>query len=206
MQSAISANEVLIIGDSFFAASHAITGFMEELARGAGVIAPGERYRDNSKLIENALSYMGNGIASQYTDAVAESPVSVVIMNGGGADALLSSCASPDTDCPAIEEAAAGARELFARMAQDGAVDVLYVFYPNPLDDPTRAMVDALRPLAQEACDTADLPCHWIDLRPLFEGHYDEYIEDDGLNPTTAGALATAEAIWAMMQRECIAQ
>jgi len=41
-----SANEVLIVGDSFFATSHHITAYLEDLARNAGTIATGERYRD----------------------------------------------------------------------------------------------------------------------------------------------------------------
>jgi hypothetical protein len=198
---------VLIIGDSFFAASHEITGFIEDLARSEGVLSPGERYRDNSRLLDNTLALAGNGIADQYADAVAESPVSVVIMNGGGADALVGDCETADEDCPLVADAVAAVEELLAEMEEDGVTDVLYVFYPEPMDaDSTRAIIGALRPLLQEACEAAPTSCHWIDLRPTFEGHYDEYIQTNGRDPTTAGAAATADQVWAVMRENCVAQ
>lgn len=204
--SELSSSEVLILGDSFFAASHEITGFIEDLARSAGALSAGERYRDNSRLINNTLALMENGIETQYADAIAESPVRVVIMNGGGSDALLGDCETPDADCPVLADATAAAEELLTRMSEDGVTDVLYAFYPNALDDVLRAKVDALRPLIQDACEATDSLCQFIDLRPVFEGNYDEYIGSDGLNPTTEGAAATAQEIWTVMQENCIAQ
>ena len=53
---------------------------------------------------------------------------------------------------------------------------------------------------------TRPLPCHWLDLRTVFAGHYAEYVQADQLNPTDAGARASADAIWATMQQYCIAQ
>jgi lysophospholipase L1-like esterase len=50
------------------------------------------------------------------------------------------------------------------------------------------------------------MPCAWLDLRPTFAGHYDEYVQADGLNPTAAGSQASAEAIAALMRDGCIAQ
>lgn len=202
----VDANEVLIIGDSFFAATHEITGFLEELARQAGALSTGERYRDASRLIDNALALMGNGIASQYAGAVAEGPVRVVIMNGGGADALLGTCDVPDASCPVVVQAVAAADELLQTMADDAVSDVVYVAYPDPLDDETKVIYDAMRPQLQEVCAAARTRCHWLDLRPTFEGNYDEYIRAGGLNPTSAGAQAVASEIWDVMQLHCIAQ
>ena len=58
----VSANQVLIIGDSFFATTHQITAYLENLARDAGAVSVGERYRDRSSLLSNALALSGNGI------------------------------------------------------------------------------------------------------------------------------------------------
>lgn len=63
-----------------------------------------------------------------------------------------------------------------------------------------------LRPLIRAACDSAPLPCHWLDLRPAFADHDAEYIQADELNPTDAGSRASADAIWAVMQQYCVAQ
>ncbi|HET9954081.1 MAG TPA: SGNH/GDSL hydrolase family protein [Polyangiaceae bacterium] len=203
---AVEANQVLWLGDSFFALTHQITGYLEELARGAGALAPGERYRDNSRQVDNTLALAGNGIAKQYDAGAADGPVKIVIMTGGGADVLLGSCDVLDSACPLLTQAVSGAQELLARMERDGVRDVVYVFYPDPLDAGLRAKVDALRPLIQSVCEASPVPCHWLDLRPTFEGRYDQYLQADGITPNDAGAQASAAALWALMRENCIAQ
>ena len=205
VKGAVPANELLLIGDSFLASSHQITAYLEDLARSAGTLAAGERYRDNSRLTANALAFGGNGIHDEYQAGVTEATVKVVIMNGGGADVLASSCA-PNASCPSLEAAAAAARDLFTQMATDGAQQVIYAFYPDPVDPSVRAQMDTLRPLVQSACAASPVPCAWLDLRPTFAGHYSEYVQVDGLNPTAAGSQASAEAIAALMRDQCIAQ
>jgi hypothetical protein len=200
----VGANQVVVLGDSFFAVSHEITAFLEEQARAAGALSPGERYRDNSSLLDNALE--GDGILQQYEEALAEAPVEVVIMNGGGADMLVRSCEPIEPECGAIVDATAAATDLFARMAEGGVAHVLYVFYPDPVEAELREKVDLLRPQIEALCADSPVPCHFLDLRPTFSGRYDEYILSDGMNPTTAGSEAAAGAIWAAMQQYCLAQ
>lgn len=204
----IVANQVLLIGDSFFALSHQIAAYLEDHARNAGAIGAGERYRDSSRLVGNALAFNGNGIADQYTSAHEDdADIRVVIMNGGGADALVDACDVPVAECPLLVDAADAAAELLSRMAADGVTQVVYVYYPDPQRADVLERIDALRPLIQEACQSSPVPCRFLDLRPVFEGRYAEYIiPGDGLNPTAQGSQATAGAIWAAMQELCIAQ
>lgn len=189
----VPANQVLLLGDSFFALRHEITAFLEDQARTLGILGAGERYRDGSSLLDNALAFMGNGIARQYEKAKSDAPAQIVIMDGGGADVLAASCDAGD--CPALDAAAAGARDLLAQLAEDDVREVVYVFYPNTVDEGLRSKVDVLRPLIENACQESAVTCHWLDLRPIFEGRLDELIEDDDLNPTAAGSQATAAAI-----------
>jgi len=203
--SGVTANEVLVLGDSFFAQSHQITAYLEERQRARGLLPSGERYRDNSSLIGNALALGGKGILDQYTRGTGEAPVKVVIMNGGGADVLLTNCA-PDPSCPAITAAVTAAHDLFAQMATDGIQNVVYVAYPDPRDTSVRARMDVLRPLLERECNDAPVPCRWLDLRPVFAGHDSDYVMADGMNPTAAGAKATADAIGSLMEDACIAQ
>jgi len=204
--SGIKANEVAILGDAFFATSHRITGFLEEAARQSGVLSAGERYRDYSNLTANTLALGGNGIASQYDSAVAESSVKVVIMTGGGADVLLGSCDTLSPECPLLVDAANAAADLLQRLAKDGVQHVVYVFYPDPADAKLRAEVDTLRPLLERVCQDSPVPCHWLDLRPPFAGNEATYLEPPGTSPTVDGARVGAQAIWSVMQQECIAQ
>jgi hypothetical protein len=203
---AIGANELVILGDSFFAADHGTTAFLEDLARARGAISAGERYRDYSSVLGNTLSLLGRGIADQYTTALAESPVRVVLMTGGGADALLGSCEVVSDTCPILTAAAAEASALLQRMADDGVEQVVYVFYPDPTDPELRAEIVALRPLLELSCRASPVPCAWIDLRPVFSGNEDTYLNPEGTVPTTEGARATAAELWSVMSARCIAQ
>jgi hypothetical protein len=202
----VEANQVLVIGDSVFAISHQITAFLEELARDAGVLEVGERYRDYSTIVDNALAMGGNGILNQYQRGMAEAPVEVVIMDGGGPDVLLSSCTAPVAECPALVDASVAAEALLAQMATDGVAHVVYMFYPDPVDAAMRERMDALRLLIEPICAASAVPCHWLDLRPVLSDPSAGYLSADGLIPTAAGSEATANAIWATMQRECVAQ
>jgi hypothetical protein len=200
----VTANEVLLIGDSFFATGHRIAAFLEELGRQSGALQPGARYRDNSSLVGNTLALLGTGIEEQYVTASAESPVGAVIMNGGGADVLIGSCDELTPDCPLLADAADAAQALLSRMAADGVDHVVYAFYPDPVEAELRGEIDALRPLIAAVCEASAVPCHWVDLRPVFEGKYDSYVEADGINPTVEGAQAAALAIWETMEQACI--
>ncbi len=203
---AVAASEVVVLGDSFFAASHLITGFLEERARQSGALAPGERYRDESSVIENTLALAMPGIEAQYATVSEESAVKVVIMTGGGADVLLGSCDSVSASCELLVAARDAASRLFERLAVDGVEHVVYVFYPDPADPGLRAKVDTLRPLLATACEGSPVPCHWVDLRETFAGKEATYLDATGTAPTAQGAEVAAQQIWDEMKASCVAQ
>lgn len=199
-------SEVVVLGDVFIAQDGAIIAELETLAREAGALASSDSYRDYASTTQNSLSMPGVLLLDRYTAAESESAVKVVIMNGGGSDLLLRTCGDPPTaDCPLMLEAVAGANQLLARMAADGVENVVWFYYPDPMDAQLLAELDVLRPLLEEVCATASVPCHWVDLRPTFDGHYAEYMQSDFV-PTAEGARAAAAQVWSTMQRECIAQ
>jgi hypothetical protein len=198
------ASEVVVLGDSYFATTHEVTGYLEALAREDGALSAGERLRDYSNLTSNALAWMGFGIASQYENAQAESEIGVVIMNGGGADVLLGSCDEVNAECPVIMDAARALETLFVQMNTDGVEQIVFVGYPNPVPDDISAKMSVLRPLLEQACSASAVPCVWLDLRPTIDGREAEFILPDGINPPSAGAEASARAIWNVMKESCI--
>ncbi len=193
-------NELVVIGDSFFATTHQITDELESLARAQGVLAADVEYRDYSNLTVNGLD--NGGIASQYSGAVTEGEIGLVIMNGGGADTLAATCEEAE-NCPALPAAVTALEALFQTMAADGVRQVVYAFYPDPVDTTIRERMDVLRPLVQAACAESPVPCVWLDLRDAFAGNYAEYVMADGLNPTDAGSRAAAEVIWSALPPSC---
>ena len=146
----------------------------------------------------------------QYTNAAKQAPVKVVIMDGGGNDMLNNTCSDPpNSGCPAIQNAVAAVKELFSKIGNDGVQSVVYFFYPENQKNPTqRAKIDVLRGLLAEVCTSAVSPkCYEVDdLRPVFEGHFTGTVLSDGIHPTAAGSQASADAIWATMRQNCIAQ
>jgi hypothetical protein len=90
-------------------------------------------------------------------------------------------------------------------MAADGVRDVVYFYYADPFEQPAiAAELAALRPLVRSACENAPLTCHFLDLRPAFEGHESQYYAPDGLVFNDAGAGAAAQAVFELVQRRCI--
>jgi hypothetical protein len=199
---------VVVLGDTFLSNTHEITGALEDLARESGALSTEESYRDYSSGLQSHLAAEPAGLSSQFAAALEDGPVKVVIMDGGGTDALMSRCPDPiAVDCPLIVDAAEGASLLFQSMEEAGVEHVVFFSYPDYVGDARiKATIDTLRPLLEDRCASAPLPCHWLDLRPTFAGNYDEYVLPDGRNPTTAGSRASAQAVWGVMQQHCVAQ
>jgi hypothetical protein len=190
----VPATRVLIIGDNLFAGPNPVGLELNASARAAGFLEEGEQLRDTSSATNCALSYMGGGIAQQYAEGNADGTVRLVIMTGGGMDAVFGTCAEANAECPVLVSAAEAAQNLLARMATDGVEHVLYLFYADPSVPGQKARLDVLRALIEPICRDAAVPCQLLDLRPVFEGNYDAYVAPDGL--TVLGAQATAGAAW----------
>jgi hypothetical protein len=126
-------------------------------------------------------------------------------------------------DCQAIVTKAIDAgTKLFLHMAQSGVKDAVFFFYPHvPTGtlvggtDPN-GMLDYALPKIKAACDGAyaqslaqypqtPIRCHFVDLIPVFEGH-PEYFAPTDIHPNSTGSKAMAEAVWAKMKTDCIAQ
>lgn len=197
----IKAKEVLFIGDSFLALSRGIPRAIEAHARAIGALGANESYRDAS-----VSGTVISQISQSYSTEQARSPVKVVIMDGIGNDMLMANCATPSDSCPAISNAVATTRALFGKMASDGTVqDVVWMWYPLVPNNPRlNALEQFIEPRIQGLCQASTVRCHWVPLAPVWAGH-PEYTSD-GLHPTAAGAQASADAVWARMQADCIAQ
>src|SRR5690606_31410074 len=99
-------SEVLVIGDSFIAITPEITREVERLARAADAIDESESYRDEAISGARLAGGASSSIPNQYTNAVSEGPVKVVLMDGGATD-----CQNNEPD-PAL----AAAEALFETM------------------------------------------------------------------------------------------
>jgi hypothetical protein len=207
MPTNLEPSDVLILGDVLIELS-VFTRQLEQAATAAGILTTGEHFRNNAMAVSSffATSTPAYSFDNQYSNARADGPARVIVMDGGATDVLNGPCAGMlSADCPAAQAAVAGAEALFARFAKDGVEHVVYFFYGDPVGNPTlEDGLDLMRGLLQNVCGRSPVPCHWLDLRPVFAGH-PEYVGSDGLVFTEAGASAAAAATFAFMQKQCVA-
>jgi hypothetical protein len=189
-QTKVTATDVVINGESFFAASN-IRDELNRLARRDSVIGSSESFRQvavSGALIAQILGYYRNAVPKP----------TFVISDGGGND-LMGSCPGNVATCPTVANTFATVKAYFDTMAVNGTKKVLWMRYPDPQGTSwatLKANQDLFNPLVKALCDTIKLPkCLWVDLRPVWEGHYTQYTTD-GIHATNAGGTATAEAFW----------
>ncbi len=192
----VPANEVLWIGDSWVIVPNGEPHTdVRDLARAAGAIGPSDDYT-----IGAAAATTMAQIAAEYSaqEATATKP-KVLIMDGGTWDTITNGTATAT-----INGVVSAFTQLLSRVATDGTVTaVIYFLVPELSNIPG---VATLHPLLQQACTNSTVPCHFIDLQPIWSGHTDYSTMTAPPVPTSAGATAMADAIWATMQTYCMAQ
>lgn len=193
---AVAANEVVWIGDGWLTTGLQVTTVRDQ-ARAIGAIGQNDDYVN---LAANGATI--STIASQYSAAAsATAKPKVLIMDGGTVDTIQAG-ASDAT----VRNVTSAFSQLLARIAADGTVShIIYIMVPEL---PAITGVTALRPPLQQACAQSAVPCHFIDLQPIWAegGGHPEYTASNGILPSTSGARAMAAAIWSTMQSSCIAQ
>jgi hypothetical protein len=184
------------MGESFYAISpQYIQNRIQDDARKAGSLGASDTYR-NVAVSGQTLSYVAN---TEWPNATSGGSVKNVIMDGGGIDAMSSSCSScPDTF-----------KTLLGKMATAGVTDVIYTRYPEPGSPPgsnatLKGNLDTLMPKMQTVCEGTTSPkCHWVDLRPVWQTND---VLSDGLHPTQSGGDHVGDLVWSEMVKYCMAQ
>lgn len=189
----VPAAQVVWIGDSWVTVPGSQLTRVEKAARTAGAIGPTDAYTNRA-----ANGTLMAQIAAQYTaQESTTTPVKVLIMDGGTLDTIMNDSAST------VASVASTFQNLLATIARDGTVtSVIYFLVPEL---PAIAGVAELRPLLRKACADSAVPCSFIDLQPLWSGAYTNDASG-GIFPNDAGAQVIADAIWGVMQSQCIAQ
>jgi hypothetical protein len=196
----VSAGEVLWIGDSWVLIPGSQHTGVRDSARMTNAIGANDDY-----VIGAAPATAMPMIASQYAAQEAgATKVKVLIMDGGTWETIQASGMGGSVSA-AVSGAASAFGDLLAQVASDGTVQhVIYFLTPELPGIPGVAM---LRPLLQQACAASAVPCHFLDLQPIWVNHVEEYTAPGAIPvPTDAGGTAIADAIWSLMQEKCIAQ
>jgi hypothetical protein len=191
---AVAAEQVLWIGDSWFTIPGNQRTHVEELGRAAGALGADEVYESRAEAASNFAA-----VVQQYDTAKADTTPRVLIMDGGTWDTILTN-GSPSTVARVIVDFS----DFLERVAVEGFVHhVIYMLVPEL---PMIPGVAELRPGLSEVCSNSNVPCHFLDLQPLWEGHPEYTSMPDGIQASAQGATVIAEQIWSIMRRECIVQ
>jgi hypothetical protein len=194
----VLAGEVLWIGDTWVLIPGTQHTRVRDLARATGALGPNEDYVNRAAPATDMAA-----IAKQYqTQQSGATKVKVLLMDGGTWDPFAAQMMNAPI-APAIDNAIDEFQQLLARTASDGTVmHIVYFLVPELSVVPGIA---AMRPRLQRACVESLVPCHFLDLQPLWLGH-PEYTAPDGIQSSEAGARVIADSIWTIMQDNCIAQ
>jgi hypothetical protein len=199
----ILASDVVWIGDSWVTIPGTQHTRVTELARQAGKLGAGEDYSFD---LPQAAADMA-AIAEQYeTGQARATKIKVLLMNGGTWDPIAANLTGASVSA-AIDTAISNFRALLGKIASDGTVEHIVYFLQPEL--PTIPGVAVMRPQLQQACEESVVPCHFLDLEPLWQQRSDDepsYTADDGIQASIKGGTVIGEAIWKIMQAECIAQ
>ena len=194
----VLAGEVLWIGDTWIQIPGTQHTRVRDLARAAGALGSSEDY-----VIRAAPAADMAAVAEQYqTQESGPTKVKVLLMDGGTWDPIAAQMMNAPI-APAIDNAITEFQQFLAGVKGDGTVKhIVYFLVPELAAVPG---VASMRPRLQQACAESLVPCHFLDLQPLWLGH-PEYTAPDGIQSSEAGARVIADSIWAIMQNNCIAQ
>lgn len=215
--------EVVFIGDSYSdypIAHQSLASFMEKLAVKDNALAQGDTYRNLAEA-GTTLAAPPAAIQSQWEGTKSMTPIKAVVMTGGGNDVLINNqqCRPEGSeerpDCKEVVQASLdAAKTLFESMKATGVSDVMYFWYPHipgglltggergvSISDYTYPMLEDLA----KASSTDTFHVYTVPTVDIFEGH-PEYFYSDGLHANDTGSAKIAEAVWAVMKDNCIAQ
>jgi hypothetical protein len=203
-QSQVKASEVLWIGDSWVTDPGDQHTRVRDLAFKAGAIGPNDDY-----VIAAAPGEDMAKVADQYSSRqTSTKKFKVLIMDGGTWDPI----AYGVTDTT-INNVVNTFKQFLSTVGSDGTVEhIIYFLCPELTGHPNAIPgVKALRTPMQAACEESailhSVPCHFLDLQDLWAGHYADYTNSlNNIQASSTGARIIADAIWGIMQKNCIAQ
>ncbi len=190
----VAANEVLWIGDTWIL----IPGTQHERVRDHAILAraleAGEDYENRAE----PSTFLSDIVGQYEAQQAGQTKVKVLLMDGGTFDTIVA-----DGSAASVMAVASEFEQFLTKVASDGTVEHIVYFLMPEL--PMIPGVAELRPYLRTACDASTVPCHFLDLQPLWEGN-PNYTDGSGIQASEAGATVIADEIWKIMQANCIAQ
>lgn len=185
----LKGTDLVINGESFFAASN-IASELTRLARQDGVLPQNESFKQIAVSASSISQILG------YYKSCDPKP-KYLISDGGGIDLMNGNCS--DENCSTIKNCKATLLDYLSEMKKGGTKKVLWMIYPDPQGDTwsnLKKNQDIWARVVPPIIRASEEPKGYvIDMRSIWEGHYNEYTTD-GIHCTDAGGRGSAEAFW----------
>lgn len=194
-QTKITGTDCVVNGESFFAASN-ICSELSRLAKADGILASNDNFKQ--------IAVSGTNIATIFNQYKNCNPKpTYLISDGAGIDLMNGNCT--DANCTVIKNCKATLLQYLEAMKTSGTKKLLWMIYPDPQKNYSGTLKtnqDIWAKVVPEVMATITTPkVLLVDLRPVWQGHYDQYTSD-GIHATNAGGTATAEAFWKAMKED----
>ncbi len=187
-----SQTDKMIIGDSVFALSGDIHRYLQnDLNETINTHA-----RSGCQMIGgNLICSRRYAIPTQYANA-SKRGIKTVIMNGGGNDIQLNSCAPSLSRCmPLLQDLENEIATLAQKMRADGIENIIFLGYYNATGSAAELREINEYSMNLKARTYPGLGITFIDVRDAFNGNEAQYISRDNIHPTAAGSRVLADLI-----------
>lgn len=191
----LTENDLVTNGESFFAYTQ-ITAELSRMAREDGVLTGNKDFhmvavsgKDMSTIIQQ---FKNCNPKPKY-----------LVTDGGGIDLSGASCQAGDENCGAILTLKQKLLNYIDEMKKAGVKAFVWMGYPEapgwgPLTVNQAIWTTVTKKVIAEVTEPKAV---YVDLLPVFEGHYNEYFPaTDGLHPNPTGSKAAAKAFWDAMK------
>jgi|GEM_PF-1210034 len=187
----LTATDLVCNGESFFEMTK-IRDELSNLAKTDGVLTGNENFKQIAASGQPMSVIMNNFIKCTPKPKY-------LVTDGGGIDLFQGNCQAGDKNCAKVQECKKGLEAYIAEMKKANVKAFIWMGYPEAPGNQSLTTNQAIwTTVSKEViAATTGIKAVYVDLLPVFAGHYNEYFNaGDGLHPNLNGSKAAAKAFW----------
>ncbi|NLD93812.1 MAG: hypothetical protein GX639_14240 [Fibrobacter sp.] len=193
----LTSTDLVCNGESFFEMTE-IRNELSKLAKADGVLTGNENFKQVA-----ASGQPMSVIINNFKNC--NPKPKYLVTDGGGIDLMSANCQAGDKNCAKVQQLKNELQTYIGEMKKAGVKAFVWMGYPEAPGQAALTRNQAIwTEVAREViANTKEPKAVFVDLLPVFAGHYNEYFrQGDGLHPVQAGAAAAAKAFWDAMKAD----
>ncbi|MGE5671558.1 MAG: hypothetical protein ACM31E_08950, partial [Fibrobacterota bacterium] len=193
----LTSTDLVCNGESFFEMTE-IRNELSKLAKADGVLTGNENFKQVA-----ASGQPMSVIINNFKNC--NPKPKYLVTDGGGIDLMSANCQAGDKNCAKVQQLKGELQTYIGEMKKAGVKAFVWMGYPEAPGQAALTRNQAIwTEVAREViANTKEPKAIFVDLLPVFAGHYNEYFrQGDGLHPVQVGAAAAAKAFWDAMKAD----